>query len=688
MMRAGGMLMKVRIIAAVLLVIAAAAVLPAVQASTADLAFEAARKKEVVDRDLTGAIALYRQVVSQYAANRVVASKALLRLGECYEQMDIAEAIAAYERLLRNYPDSEAAPVARTRLNTLAQRSGLSATQVWSGRDVDSFGSVSPDGRYLTFTEWNTNDLAWRDLKSGATRNITANSLTNPEWPEYSVPSTDGKFVAYAWHSKASVYELRVVARDGKTPQTLFAAERRMYIRPYAWSRDSKEILFSTNMGDGPAEKTKLHIVSVAGGQPRLVKEVQGGIGDAAWSADGRFIAFDAQSQPDKDDHDIFLVSSDGASVSTLVSGPSNEQVADWFLDGRRLLFVSDRSGTNSLFAQNLVDGRADGEPALIKADVGNFHGQGFTRDGAYYYSVSTRTDDVVIARLSAAGTVAGRLEPLPTRFAGGKQQASFSPDGSQLAFVQMPLTPGGRAALAIQTLASGEIRTIPVSLGSFANPAWTRDGKALLVQGEPTTGGQGLFSIAADTGVVTPIKNTVAPEAGTARQLRRYPSSSANGREVFYTLGGGMAGIHASDLASGSTREITAEPARSFAVSPDGQFIAFTPQGQKQTPPVSIVPVGGGPVRALATELEQANLDSGIAWTPDGKYVLFARADPQGLALWRVPVAGGAAQKTGIVVRGRLLRVSVHPDGRIALSTLRSSEEIWMMRNLPPAAK
>lgn len=44
---------------------------------------------------------------------------------------------------------------------------------VRSGTDTDSSGAVSPDGRLLAYTNWDTGDLAVRDLRSGQSRMVT-----------------------------------------------------------------------------------------------------------------------------------------------------------------------------------------------------------------------------------------------------------------------------------------------------------------------------------------------------------------------------------------------------------------------------------------------------------------------------------------------------------------------------------
>ena len=42
--------------------------------------------------------------------------------------------------------------------------------------DYDWYGSVSFDGRFLTFVDWDTGDLALRDLKTGDRKSTRLNS--------------------------------------------------------------------------------------------------------------------------------------------------------------------------------------------------------------------------------------------------------------------------------------------------------------------------------------------------------------------------------------------------------------------------------------------------------------------------------------------------------------------------------
>ena len=94
-----------------------AAMLNAWQASPdkSEVDLRAAQKKETIDGDLRGAIAVFQQISK--SGNRVVAAKALLRMGQCYERLGDPRSRTVYERLVREFSDqSEALAEAKLRL--------------------------------------------------------------------------------------------------------------------------------------------------------------------------------------------------------------------------------------------------------------------------------------------------------------------------------------------------------------------------------------------------------------------------------------------------------------------------------------------------------------------------------------------------------------------------------------------
>ena len=209
-----------------------------------DVQFKAAERKEQVDGDLKGAIEQYRQIVAQSGANRTIAAKSLLRMAECYRKQGDVEARKIYERLLREYPDQrETATLAQARLGsaTVANRgASVSLRKVWTG---DVLGTVSPDGRYLSYTDWTSGNLAVHDFTTGADRTLTGNGPgvwpASGEFAEESAISRDGSQVAFTWYDAANRrYDLRVASLKGTgvpAASLLIASEEILFIAPYDW---------------------------------------------------------------------------------------------------------------------------------------------------------------------------------------------------------------------------------------------------------------------------------------------------------------------------------------------------------------------------------------------------------------------------------------------------------------------
>jgi tetratricopeptide (TPR) repeat protein len=78
------------------------------KSNRADVALEAAAKREMVDGDLKGAIDQYQKIVAEFSGtDRAAVAKALVRMGQCYEKLGSAEARKVYERAVRDFPDQK-----------------------------------------------------------------------------------------------------------------------------------------------------------------------------------------------------------------------------------------------------------------------------------------------------------------------------------------------------------------------------------------------------------------------------------------------------------------------------------------------------------------------------------------------------------------------------------------------------
>jgi len=164
--------MKIKLITTVSLIVILGALLSAGgsarQAEDPGVLLRAAIEKEEVEGNLQAAIELYKQIIAKYGDNRVIAAKALLRLGGCYEKLGEQQAglaQKAYEKVIENYPDqTEAVSKAKEKLSAILRAQALiekgdkeyKITKIHT--DARS-GYLSPDGKKLALMNYEQNNL-------------------------------------------------------------------------------------------------------------------------------------------------------------------------------------------------------------------------------------------------------------------------------------------------------------------------------------------------------------------------------------------------------------------------------------------------------------------------------------------------------------------------------------------------
>ena len=356
----------------------------------AEVLFESAKQKEVVEGKLQEAIQLYQRIVQDHAANRPVAAKALLRMGQCHERLGQADARKAYERLVREFGDqAEAVAEARARLSALAgpptaRKPELATRRVWIG-DADLTGTPSSDGRLMATTDWYTGNIVIRDLTTGETRRVTTTGdiMKTTVFGFYAKYSPDDRQIAYAWYDpKNLLFELRVVGADGIGGRLLYRDEKAGYILPACWTPDGKSIVATLEMTRGDKSR-QIVLVSAESGAVRVLKSSsQSDPSRNSVSPDGRYLVYDVPQADGR--QDIAVMSLQDGRESKLVEHPADDRGPIWTPDGQRVLFVSDRTGSAGLWALDVADGKAVAPPELLRPDM-RIRPMGFTKSGALY---------------------------------------------------------------------------------------------------------------------------------------------------------------------------------------------------------------------------------------------------------------------------------------------------------------
>lgn len=660
------------------------------------LLLEEATKKELVDGDLKGAIETYQRILKLEGVPRAVVAKALLRLGQCYEKLGNTEARNAYERIVREFADQpEEMHAARGRLAALGGRdTAMRVRQVWAGPTGDFLGAITRDGRYLTVQDWPSENVAVRDLATGQKRKLTNKDPKSHEFTTRTVPSPDGREVAYSWYNKDGITDLRLVGMDGSNPRVLAADAEFKEAEPFDWSPDGKHVLavFYKKRGG-----SRIALVSAVDGSMRVLKSFDvGGPMRVRLSQDGRYVAYDIQQSAGSGKYDVFVLAVDGMREAAVVQHPANDALFDWTPDGARLLFGSDRAGTMGLWWVTVAGGEPAGAPEVVKPDIGqSARPIGFTRDGSYYYRFQTNLSDVFLAEIDfTAGRVLSPPVLATQRYAGANSWPQWSPDGGKLLYLSRrgPGAGWGENVPCIRDTASGEVREIPTKLELIARAGWFPDGRSLLAIAQVASSLPGQFRIDVQTGRHEPVELFKVAGIGGAAWTR-------DGRTMFFQRwGSGKASaIVARDVATGQERDVhslagPAVYASSPMASPDDRHVAVAVNefDENRSKAVIVVSLAGGEARALVRD-SRLPWPPSIAWSPDSRSILFVKqpdsSDPK-TELWLVPVQGGEPRKLDLAA-SNMRDLTVHPDGRhLAFTSGSDRSEVWAMENFLPRAK
>lgn len=572
--------------------------------------------------------------------------------------------------------------------NAVGDTSELVVRRIWAPTGgAAPMGTVSADGRYLSYTDWSTGDVAVLDLMTMEKRRLTDSPFMTGTtgFAESSTISPDAKEIAYSWWNGSTHYELRLITLNGGEPRVLYGNPEVRWLKPSAWSPDGTQIAALMSRADGASQ---IALISVADGSTRVLKSLTDWRlpRSLTFSPDGSQIAYSFAPESDPRQNDIFILAADGSRERIAVEHPANDALFGWTPDGEALLFGSDRSGVFGLWAIRMADGRPKGAPILLKPELwGASNPLGITADGSLYFVVTTGRREVYTATLSPEhDALLGEPTAVGGQYLLDGQAPAWSADGQNLAFIvrSQPAAPWGIGAqrIVVRSTATGDTREIVPQLTNLHALRWAPDGRSFFLRGGDKGRG-GYFRVDGYTGVAAPLMYGMVGGVNWSR----------DGKTIFYNTRGPSAGVLARDIESGETRELYviprgSSPLRSMALSPDEQRLALIPAGRDA---LQLMPVTGGPPEDLL-HAEQGHFWS-VRWTPDGEHLLVTMADdpgglfPGGLfGLWKVPLDGTAGVKIGLELPNMFWGPRLHPDGRqITYVSGEHSAEVWVVENL-----
>ncbi|MCC6929103.1 MAG: PD40 domain-containing protein [Gemmatimonadaceae bacterium] len=380
-------------------------------------------------------------------------------------------------------------------------------------------------------------------------------------------------------------------------------------------------------------------------------------------SPDGRTIVLDLLG-------DLYTLPAGGGAATRITSGSGFDGQPRWSPDGRAIVFVSDRSGSENLY---LIDPDGKNLRALTRGTGMAYVSPDWTPDGAYI--VVSRSNDLWLYHKDGGSglRLTGQTPPAtgggpgggtaPANFMG----AAVAPDGRYI-YASARTGPAGYNQMMGSTQVvmydreTGRVATRTLNLGTGFRPAVSPDGKWL--------------AYASRQMAVTGLKLrdlATGDERWLAHDIQRDDIESRGSRDLLpgYSWTPDSKGIvlahHGKlwrlDVASGQQANIpftaevnqmigelvrfeyplddsvlTVRQVRGARPSPDGKRLAFSALDR-----LWIMDLPNGKPRRLTTSTDGEHSPT---WSPDGKYIAYVTWTEDGGDIWRVAPDGGRPEK------------------------------------------
>ena len=381
-------------------------------------------------------------------------------------------------------------------------------------------------------------------------------------------------------------------------------------------SPDGKTIVFDL-LGD-------LYTIPITGGSATRITSGSGFDGQPRFSVDGKAIVFVSDRSGSEN---LWLVDPDGQHVRPLTRGPNNAFISpDWTPDGQYVvaskggdLWLYHKDGGNGLRLTGQTPQPQQGGPGGGGQTPSNFMGASVSPDGRYIYA-GARTGPAGYNQMMGSTQVVmydrqtGRVERRTMNLGTGFRPA-VSPDGKWLAYGSRRMAVTG---LKLRELASGDERWLASDIqrddiesrGSrdlLPGYSWMPDSKSLVLAHHGH-----IWRVDATTGRETQIPFTAEVDQTLGELVRfEYPVNDTT---------------------------LTVRQVRGARPSPNGKQLVFTALDR-----LWIMDLPSGKPKRLTTADEG---EHSPVWSPDGKYIAYVSWTEDGGDIWRVPAIGGKPEK------------------------------------------
>ncbi len=477
--------------------------------------------------------------------------------------------------------------------------------------------AISPDGKEIAFVSGG--DI-WTVNASGGDARLLVSHPATESRPLY---SPNGKQLAFqsTRTGGSDIYILDIQSGDLKR---LTFGDAAAEIN--AWTADSKHLYFSAADKDISGMKDIFRI-PVAGGMPVAISNSQY-ISEygAAPSPDGKTLLMNARGNGTSqwwrnghshlDESEIYLYNTANQQYKKIADRGAKQLWPMWAADGKTIYYVSDRTGTQNLWSQQL-EGAAK---QLTQFKKGRVLYPSITTDGRTIvferdfaiWSFNTANGQATELKINRVGVPASP-QTEHQRLTSGFSGLALSPDAKKVAFIAF-----GDVFVA-SAKDGGDAARITTTIGREAVPLWTNNSNRLIYTSYRTGVGK-LYEYNFITGKEAPLTDSKLEEEA--------PALSPDGKMLAYIRNDKE--LHVVDLATKQDKLLTKGflantifgASDLLSWSPDSKWIAYPNSGTKGFENASVVPAAGGEGKAVSF---LANSNTGrFVWDKEGKSLFF----------------------------------------------------------------
>jgi tricorn protease len=488
--------------------------------------------------------------------------------------------------------------------------------------------AISPDGKEIAFASGG--DI-WAAPASGGEAHLLISDPADESRPLY---SPDGKRLAFI-STRTGAGDIYVLTFETGHLQRITYSDAPSNLD--AWSRDGQWLYFTSTANDVGNQGDIFRVRSTGGTPLEVSRERYMNEFECAPSPDGKQVAMMAKGISSAqwwrnghahiDETELWLKPISAPSPTDggyrmLLPADAKHAWPMWSADGNIVFFMSDKSGSENIWQADAASGSAK---QLTHFTSGRCLWPTISYDGRTivferHFSIwkldtSSGKSEQAHIELRGAPSSPGVTHTPITQWSG----LALSPDGKKLAVV------GHGDVFATGAKEGGDAKRLTTTDSAETDPHWSPDSTKVVYRSERDGGSSlYLYDFNAQTerslthGADLDVAPTWSPDGKTIAYLR-------NRRELHVLT---LDGIHDRTIATGELDD------SELTWSPDSHWIVYVPTGTNGFTNLWAVPADASAPGQPISFLANGENASHIAWSPDGKYILFDTAqraeDPQ----------------------------------------------------------